>query len=302
MILNGVLVVDKPAGPTSHDVVAEARRALKIHRIGHTGTLDPSATGVLALVLGQATRLSRFMTGDVKGYEAVVHLGVQTDTYDSTGTIEREARELAAAVTGDELERALEGFRGTFAQVPPRFSAKKVDGTRAYALARRQKAVVLAPAKVTVSRLELVTRDASRLTLRVEATTGFYVRSLAHDLGERLGCGAHLAALRRYRSGSFTLDRAVGLSALREDPAAALARIVPLEALLPELPAFVLTDGGERRALHGNPVGPADARAEAGSVLPASGGFARLFSGDRRLLAVGRTGPDRLLHPVVVLN
>src|SRR5512144_2239017 len=140
MILNGVLVVDKPSGPTSHDVVAEARRALKIRRIGHTGTLDPFATGVLALVLGQATRLSRFMTSGVKGYEAVVHLGVQTDTYDSTGAIQREARDLAAAMTSADLERALEAFRGSFAQVPPPFSAKKVDGTRAYELARRHEA------------------------------------------------------------------------------------------------------------------------------------------------------------------
>lgn len=302
MILNGVLVVDKPSGPTSHDVVAEARRALKIRRIGHTGTLDPFATGVLALVLGQATRLSRFMTSGVKGYEAVVHLGVQTDTYDSTGAIQREARDLAAAMTSADLERALETFRGSFAQVPPPFSAKKVDGTRAYELARRHEAVALAPAPVTVSHLELVSSEGPRVTLRVEATTGFYVRSLAHDLGERLGCGAHLASLRRYRSGPFTLDQAVGLSTIRDDPAAALARVVPLEALLPELPVFVLTDGGQRRALHGNPVGAADARPAEGAVLPAPGCFARLFSGDRRLLAIGRTGPDRLLHPVVVLN
>ncbi len=302
MILNGVLVIDKPVGPTSHDIVAEARRALKIRRIGHTGTLDPFATGVLALVLGQATRLSRFMMGGVKGYEAIVHLGIRTDTYDSTGTVQREAHDLATVVTTGDLERALDGFRGTFAQVPPPFSAKKIAGTRAYELARRHEAVALEPAPVTVSRLEVVARDSARLTLRVEATTGFYVRALAHDLGERLGCGAHLASLRRYRSGSFTLEQAVNLSSLKGDPASVLARIVPLEGLLTELPVFVLTEAGQQRALHGNPVGAGDARAAEGATLPAPGSFARLFSDDRRLLAIGRTGPDRLLHPVVVLN
>jgi tRNA pseudouridine55 synthase len=301
--LSGVLVVDKPQGPTSHDIVAEARRALGTRRVGHTGTLDPLATGVLPLVLGQATRLSQFLTGAPKGYEATVRLGRATDTYDAdgepTGTAASES--VLAAITDEALTAAIAAFRGEFEQAPPPFSAKKVAGVRAYALARRRVEVTPAPVRVTVHALEIVERRGSQVLLRVDASAGFYVRSLAHDIGTRLGCGAHLEALRRVRSGSFTLDRAVTLGVLREGQQAVSSRIVPMEELLPEFPVFDLSESGTRKATHGNALGPSDGRPR-GGVIPPETGLSRLFAADGHLLALARTTAAGTLQPVVVLS
>jgi tRNA pseudouridine55 synthase len=302
MSLNGVLVVDKPQGPTSHDVVAEARRALQTRRIGHTGTLDPLATGVLPLVVGQATRLSQFLTGASKGYQATIRLGVATDTYDAEGTPTRTTPfEQVARISDSALADALEPFRGTFDQTPPPYSAKKIAGVRAYALARRQLEVRTEPVRITVSVLETVERRGDVVRLRIEASAGFYVRSLAHDLGERLGCGAHLDELRRYRSGPFTLDEALTIDELREGPDAAAGYLVPMERLLEDLPVVDLSDSGTIRARHGNALGPADARPRTGTV-PSEGGLCRLFSGDGRLIAVARRSAGGSLQPVVVLG
>jgi tRNA pseudouridine55 synthase len=300
--MDGILVVDKPAGPTSHDVVAVARRALATRRIGHTGTLDPLATGVLALVIGQATRLSRFMTGDTKGYDAVVRLGMETDTADREGQAVGGTGERAADVPDTAIHSALERFRGSLVQLPPPFSAKKIGGVRAYALARTGREVPERPVDVTVHRLDLVARDGTRLTLRLETSSGFYVRSLARDLGAQLGCGAHLESLRRYRSGAFTVDQAVDLAALVADPVTAVTRLVPLERLLTNFPAVLLSDEDTRRARHGNPV-RAGAAGEARNASGApSEAFVRLFGPDRRLLAIAREAPGAVLQPVVVLN
>jgi len=302
MELNGVIVVDKPEGPTSHDVVAEARRALQTRRIGHTGTLDPLATGVLPLVIGQATRLSQFLTGAPKGYEATVRLGFATDTYDAEGE-PRSATpfEEVARLSDADIAGALEGFRGSFDQTPPPYSAKKIAGVRAYALARRRLEVRTAPVRVTVSGLELVERRGDRLRLRVEASAGFYVRSLAHDLGERLGCGAHLDELRRYRSGPFTLEDAITIEEMREGPDAAADALVPMERLLDDLPVVDLSDSGTIRARHGNALGPSDARPRVGTIPP-EGGLCRLFSGEGRLIAVARRSAGGSLQPMVVLG
>jgi tRNA pseudouridine55 synthase len=300
--LNGVLVIDKPPGPTSHDIVAETRRALQTRRIGHTGTLDPLATGVLPLVVGQATRLAQFLTGAVKGYEATVRLGLATDTYDAEGHPQRRATaEQLAAVSDAAVRDALEHFRGTFAQTPPPYSAKKIGGVRAYSLARKQLDVKTAPVSVTVSALELVEREGDLLHLRVEASSGFYVRSLAHDLGERLGVGAHLLELRRYRSGPFALEDAMTIDQLRGDPDAVDSYIIPMEQLLQDLPVVDLSDSGTIRARHGNPLGPADARPRTGTIPPA-GSLCRLFSGEGRLVAVARRNAAGSLQPVVVLG
>ncbi len=300
--LNGVLVVDKPQGPTSHDIVAEARRALRTRRVGHTGTLDPLATGVLPLVIGQATRLSQFLTGAPKGYEATVRLGISTDTYDATGeSIGVPDEGGAARIPDAEIARALDAFRGRFEQVPPPYSAKKVGGVRAYALARQRLEVATRPVAVTVERLDLASREETRLTLQVDASAGFYVRSLAHDLGVRLGCGAHLEGLRRYRSGAFTLGDAVTLDALREEPEHAAGRLVPMERLLPEAPVFDLSEAGLRKARHGNALGPSDGRLRAG-LVPDAGALARLFSPDGHLVALARRSPGGSLQPVVVLG
>jgi tRNA pseudouridine55 synthase len=300
--LNGVIVVDKPQGPTSHDIVTEARRAWQTRRIGHTGTLDPLATGVLPLVVGQATRLSQFLTGALKGYEATIRLGVATDTYDADGTATRTTPfNEVSRLTDVEVASALDAFRGTFSQTPPPYSAKKIAGVRAYALARRQVEVRTAPVEVTVSALDLLERRAEIVRLRVEASAGFYVRSLAHDLGERLGCGAHLDELRRYRSGPFTLDDAMTIEELRAGAEAAVPYLVPMEHLLEELPVIDLSDSGTIRARHGNALGPSDGRPREGTI-PLEGGLCRLFSGEGRLVALARRSRAGALQPVVVLG
>jgi tRNA pseudouridine55 synthase len=260
--MDGLLVVDKPVGPTSHDVVARVRRALGERRIGHTGTLDPAASGVLALVLGRATRLARFMAGDRKHYDAAVSLGVATDTYDAQGRPSGAAYEgpLPSAAT---VEAALERFRGSFLQHPPAYSAKKIAGRRSYDMARRQDRLdqplqILAPVSVSVAALTLTAYHDGIVRLSIDCSAGFYVRSLAHELGEQLGTGAHLTGLRRTRSGAATLDQAWTLAAIEDDPRAASEAMVPMARMLPSLPSVILTADGAARASHGRSLGPAD--------------------------------------------
>src|SRR5689334_22206010 len=222
------------------------RRALGERRIGHTGTLDPAATGVLCLVLGRATRLAQFLSHSDKTYEAVVRFGFATDTADAQGRATGPASGLATPGR-EAIDAALDEFRGTFLQQPPAFSAKKIGGKRSHKLARaRQTAVpaLPAPAPVTVYRLDIVACDADRVTLALDCSAGFYVRSLAHDLGERLGVGAHLAALRRVRVGDFQVDGAMALDEIERNPAHAAAAVLPMAAMLPRLPEFTLTPDG----------------------------------------------------------
>jgi tRNA pseudouridine55 synthase len=193
--MDGVLIIDKPAGPTSHDVVARARRLLREKRIGHTGTLDPLATGVLPLVIGKATRLASLLSAAEKAYEAAIRLGATSDTYDAAGRL--TSGTAGEAIELHQVEEAVAAFRGTFEQMPPPFSAKKVGGVPAYKLARRQKPTALSPVSVRVHALELLGFEEGVIRVRVHTSPGFYVRSLAHDLGARLGCGAYLEALRR---------------------------------------------------------------------------------------------------------
>ena len=263
--MDGLLVIDKPAGPTSHDVVARMRRVLGESRIGHTGTLDPAASGVLPLVLGRATRLARFMSGSNKRYEAVVRFGQATDTYDAEG-VPVGGRSLAVP-TREQVESALDAFRGTFEQQPPAFSAKKVAGRRSYEAARaaRQPAspgppglpalpVLPAPVTVTVHHLAIVDLAADCATLTLECSAGFYVRSLAHELGVTLGIGAHLAALRRTASAGLTLADAIPLDAAERSRDAAAAAIVPIERMLQDLPSVVLGREDVERVTHGQDV------------------------------------------------
>jgi tRNA pseudouridine55 synthase len=317
--MDGLLVIDKPVGPTSHDVVARVRRILGEQRVGHTGTLDPGASGVLPLVVGRATRLARFLSAAGKSYDATIQLGVATDTGDSAGT------PVGRAFKGpfperESIDRALDAFRGTFLQQPPVYSAKKIGGRRSHRLARAASrslpaspalpgspalavGVLPAPVSVTVYALELGGVDGGCLTLRVDCSAGFYVRALAHDLGERLGVGGHLAALKRVRSGDLTLADAKTLETLELDPPAALAAVVPLAQMLTALPALTLTHEGARRAGHGLDLGPADF--DGGLVAGASPDHARLFRLlDRAGDLVGVAEPiegSRLLHPAVVL-
>jgi tRNA pseudouridine55 synthase len=297
--MNGVLVVDKPEGPTSHDVVARCRRVLGTRAIGHAGTLDPMATGVLVLVVGRATRLAQFLSGQPKSYEATFRLGLTTDTWDRTGTAaprpERDSWPDAPAVAA-----CLSCFVGVHPQVPPPFSAKKIEGVRAHVLARRGQAVPVEPAVVELQECKILALDLPLIRIRLRSSAGYYVRSLVHDLGQALGCGACLEELRRTDSGAFTLEDAAGLASLEENPAWAAARIVPLERLLLHLPSVRLDEENARRAEHGNEVAvplPAARPELAGATA------VRLLAPDGSLLAIARpAGPPGVLHPAVVLK
>ena len=262
---DGVLVVDKPEGPTSHDVVTLTRRVLGVSRIGHTGTLDPLATGVLPLVIGRATRLAQFLTASDKSYDATLAFGRTTDTYDAKG---REVSTCPRRPTGDELAAAVDKFRGAFEQTPPAYSAKNIDGERSYELARKhaRKAGTSVPAArpqavpVTARHLDVLSFDGETARLSMQVTAGFYVRSLAHDLGEALGCGAVLIALRRTRSGEFGLEPAVPLAEVVQSSREQLAaKLVPMSALLADLPSVTLRGQANlERLKNGVEMGPDD--------------------------------------------
>ena len=317
LFTDGVIVIDKPAGPTSHDVVAVMRRSLLRAprstghtgkpKVGHTGTLDPLASGVLPLVLGKATRLAQFLSSAEKEYEAHIELGVTTTTLDRGGdVVERDRARPVAELTPTIIEEAVAEFRGTYLQQPPAFSAKKVDGDRAYDLARRNAPVRLQPVQVSAATLEVLEWRGTTLRLHLVCSAGYYVRSLAHALGERLGTGGHLAGLVRTRSGDFTLADAVGLDVVDRKPHEAAARVIPLAALLPSLPAITLTPAGAALAARGGFIGPSHVVSP--SRLP-RGGRVRLFHPDGHLVAIAepRGGdakgllPD-ILHPGVVLE
>jgi tRNA pseudouridine55 synthase len=304
---DGVLVVDKPEGPTSHDVVARARRALRTRQIGHTGTLDPMATGVLALVVGRATRLAQFLSGREKAYDARIRLGLVTDTWDRTGVVVSQVSPAASLPDAAAVESALRGFVGEHEQLPPPFSAKKIEGVRAYDLARQGRDVPVQAVRVTLHSVRLLSHDGPFVDVAVECSAGFYVRALAHHFGRRLGCGACLESLRRTASGGFRLDQAVSLDAVEQSPLDALARLVPLERALDDLPALVLTEAGLTRALHGNEVEPGNYRPPPSSGDPASAGSSagavQLLDPAGHLVAIARpTDRPGVLHPAVVLK
>jgi tRNA pseudouridine55 synthase len=296
--MDGVLLIDKPSGPTSHDVVARLRRTSGERSIGHTGTLDPRATGLLPLVLGRATRLASLLTGADKTYEAAIRLGVATDTDDADGQpLGEPATALPDAAA---IDAALDRFRGAFDQTPPSHSAKKVGGRKAYELARRAAPVELRPVRVTVRALDCTGREGDLVHVRVTATSGFYVRALARDLGRQLGCGAHLAGLRRTQSGAFDVDMAVPLDEAERLGADVAARLLAPADALPDLSAVRLTDSGLRRAVHGNPVGPEHLASR--WIPPATDARpVKVLGPDGRLVALARSRGGAL-HPVVVLG
>ena len=213
-----LLLIDKPAGLTSHDVVERVRRALSLPRIGHSGTLDPMATGLLLLCAGGAARLQGFFTRMDKSYEGVIRLGRATTTYDREGLAVGPDRD-ATAVRREDVEAAAAGFRGEFLQSPPPYSAKKVGGRKLYELARKGESVAVAPKKVCVSALEFGEPREGRLPFSISCTSGTYIRSIASELGERLGCGAHLEVLRRTRVGDFQVSDALTLDEFEKMPA-----------------------------------------------------------------------------------
>jgi len=300
--ISGVLIIDKPSGMTSHDVVARVRRLLEIRQVGHFGTLDPFATGVLPLSVNKATRFAQFYLKSRKAYEGTIRLGFSTDTYDGTGKPTSE--EVAASVEAATLERLLQEFTGRFLQTPPPYSAKRIGGKRAYELARQNKPVHLSPVEVEVYALELLSFDGTRATFAAECSGGTYIRSLAHDIGQKLGCGAHLDSLRRKAVAEFTLEKSVTLEtlekAVREQELEKC--IVPLEALLPDCPELIVRGREEKSVRHGHKFelaqmerfGRGTGRVQAISLL-------KIMNPDRRLIAIARHVTGSIYHPDLVL-
>lgn len=249
---DGVLVVYKPRGPTSHDVVARVRRAAGERRVGHAGTLDPLAEGVLVLALGRATRLLQFLTGAVKRYRASAILGVETDTYDGEGRI---VASVPVAVSEDDVRAALDAFQGPIEQRPPLHSAVRVGGRRLYEIARAGQTIEVPMRRVIIYSIDLLEYESPRVEFDVACSSGTYVRSLAHDLGQRLGTGAHLGKLVRLQVGPFASDQAVHLdTALERLRAGDGALLLPPDAAVQHLARVDLSSDQERRVRHGLPV------------------------------------------------
>jgi tRNA pseudouridine55 synthase len=262
--MHGILIIDKPEGKTSHDVVNAIRRKFATSKVGHLGTLDPMATGVLPVAMGKATRLAQFIPSAPKIYEGEIRLGFSTNTYDREGAPTSEEK----PVVGD-IRAAVSLLTGSIDQTPPPFSAKKIGSVPSYKFARKNRVIELAPVKVHIEQFEIITLNPPCLTFRVVCSPGTYIRSLAHDLGQRLGCGAHLTRLRRTRSGDFDIDHASAL-----ETCSAL-HMTPLESLLPSFPRIEVSEEDERKVLHGNQI-----------VGEATAPLARIFNKQGRFLAV----------------
>ena len=311
---DGALVIDKPRGRTSHDVVEAARRILGFRQIGHLGTLDPLATGVLVLLLGRATRFAQFYSGRRKRYDCAFRFGFATDTYDADGTA--LGPDANPHLEKDVLERLAAGFTGKFLQMPPSFSAKKIQGRPAHELARQHKPVELKAVEVEVFEFRLVSIEGPVARFSVECAAGTYIRSLAHEMGAQFGCGAHLAQIVRTAVGEFTLDRAISLDdfARAEQSGQAAQWIVPLGNLLTELPRVSVLPFVEHRVRHGSrfqvslaqlqpgrceiPQG-APAQLDSGEWKPAR---VRVFNQNDQLIAIAEAVVPRTYQPVLVIE
>jgi len=308
--MDGVLIIDKPSGMTSHDVVARVRHILHERRVGHTGTLDPFATGVLIILLGKATRLAQFLRNADKQYEAIIRLGYSTDTGDRTGNpISGPAAEesRSGGWTEEEIEAALRSFRGDINQVPPMYSAKKVEGRKLYELARRGETIEREPIHVCIYEFAAIRPDGQLIKdnldgtfdfhARVSCSSGTYVRTLAEDFGKRLYVGAHLAELRRTRVGDFSIDQAITLDQLKihfgEESLGTI--LLPSGAALSQMPFVHLNAEDARRANHGREVNVAEAEW-------ADGENVKMCDANDELIAIGQFDANtRRLHPRVVL-
>lgn len=293
--MDGAIVIDKPEGWTSHDVVGKARRITGIKKIGHLGTLDPIATGVLPLVLGRATRLAQFYTRSDKVYEGVIRFGWSTFSYDRAS--EPTSEKTDPRIDPAALEAALEQFRGEFLQTPPPVSAKKVEGRRAYQLARQSVAVELAPARVEVYELTLLDLTGPLARVRAHCSGGTYLRSIAHDLGRLLGCGAHLEELRRLSSGEFEIAQARTIPQLESLAAdeRLIDALVPAAQMLPGMAAVVVDDPTASQIRNGRNFPASPFRSQ-----PASR-YVKAVTRDNQLVAIGEAVLPNLYHPVVVL-
>ena len=312
--IDGALVVDKPGGPTSHDVVEAVRRALGFRQVGHLGTLDPLATGVLVLLLGRATRLAQFYAGRRKRYDTTFRFGFATDTYDADGTA--LGADLAPQLDRAQIESLAAARVGRFPQMPPAYSAKKIQGTPAHELARKNKPVKLEAAEVEVYEFRALEVEGTSARFTVECSAGTYIRSLAHEMGQSLGYGAHLSAIVRTAVGEFTLDQAVKLETFEQAASEGRARewVLPLEHLLPNLPSVTVLPAIEHRVRHGTNFTIQLAQLQPGRAPATQQGPAELDSGEwkparlrvfnqqQRLIAIAQAVVPRTYRPVVVLE
>lgn len=311
---DGALVVDKPKGKTSHDVVDAVRHLAGFRQIGHLGTLDPLATGVLVLLLGRATRLVRFYAGRRKRYTAAFRFGFATDSYDSDGA--PQGPDQPVALDPAVLEKLASERIGRFEQMPPAFSAKKIHGRPAYELARKNQAVELKPVEIEVFEYKLLGTDGPFARFAIECSSGTYIRSLAHEMGQRLGCGAHLAEITRTAVGEFSLEQAIQLEELASAAGAGkfADRVIKLENLLPNFPRANVLPVVEKRVCHGTRFNIALSQIQvdrvelppgATSVLD-SGELApprlRVFNQRQRLIAIAEAVVPRTYQPIVVFE
>ncbi|MGD0506260.1 MAG: tRNA pseudouridine(55) synthase TruB [Terriglobales bacterium] len=305
--MNGVVVIDKPAGLTSHDVVNRVRRILGQRSVGHLGTLDPSATGVLPVVLGNLTRLAQFYAHSEKTYEGVIRFGFATDTYDADGEATTPPQEVH--INCDELRALAAQFRGTIEQMPPPFSAKKIAGVPAYKLARKKQEVVLQPVQVEIKEFEILEATGgpteAQASFRARVASGTYIRSVAHEMGQRLGCGAHLASLRRTAAAEFTIEDSHSLEALEAamrqgsaesslaESSLAESMFVHPRKLVPQLPSVTANDESAALIRCGRAVNlPEMSRAPQ----------VKVFYGQRDLIAIATRIAGTLFHPSIVFS
>jgi tRNA pseudouridine55 synthase len=289
--VNGLLIIDKPAGMTSHDVVSRVRRITGEQSVGHLGTLDPMATGVLPLLLGKYTRLAQFFSTAEKTYTGSIRFGFATDTYDAEGAATGPVTE--PVLTLEQVRTAALPFHGIVEQMPPAFSAKKINGKPAYKLAREGKPVELKPKTIHIHQFEIESLSGDTATFLMKVSAGGYVRSVAHELGMALGCGAHLSSLRRTQAGPFSLAEAWTLEALASGSSALEAAMPHPRSLLPEIPAISADTAILGRLRNGAQVNLADF-SDAPTV--------KVFEGQRELVAVAKRIAGTLFQPIMILG
>jgi tRNA pseudouridine55 synthase len=290
--MNGLLILDKPAGMTSHDVVAIVRRATGERSVGHLGTLDPMATGVLPLLLGKYTRLAQFFGAAEKSYTGTIRFGFATDTFDAEG--ERVGEAVALGLGLEELQELAKHFHGEMDQMPPVFSAKKIGGVPAHKLARAGKEVPVKAARITIQEFALTGLEGDSASFVMRVSAGGYVRSVAHELGEMAGCGAHLSSLRRTQAGVFGLESAITVEELKAMTVAEIeARLPHPRSLLPEMPSVMVDEQTAGKIRNGMQVNVPEFSAA---------GLVKVFAGPRELLCVAKRVAGTLVQPIVVMG
>jgi tRNA pseudouridine55 synthase len=290
--VNGLLILDKPAGMTSHDVVSIVRRATGERSIGHLGTLDPMATGVLPLLLGKYTRLAQFFGSAEKHYTGHIRFGFATDTFDAEGEPSTEPRPLTQTL--GELQRIAAHFHGTMDQLPPVYSAKKINGVPAHKLARAGLEAPVKPARITIRHFALTALEGDTASFAMSISAGGYVRSVAHELGQLAGCGAHLSTLRRTQAGSFTLEHAITIEQLKSLSSAGIEALLPHpRTLLPEMPSVTVDEQLAGRMRNGMQVNVPDF-----SRAP----LIKVFTAPTEMLCIAKRVAGTLTQPIVVLG